>query len=359
MGKRGYFAVLLIAAAAAGGYWYWTEQQSGQSEAAAAEAASGPPPAPVETALAETGTVRTEVEAAGSLLANESVVITSEIAGRIDAIPFTEGQAVERDEVLIGLDSASLEAELQQAQANLELARMTYERNKTLVDRGSGTRVSLDESSIQYEVAKAEAAIMQTRLAKTSIAAPFTGVVGLRSVSTGDYVTPGEAMVTLTSIDPIKVDFRVPELFLGRIGEGQAIEVRVDAFPGRTFTGEVYAVDPTVDVNGRAVRMRARIANEGGTLKPGLFARVSLVLEVRDNAVLVPESALVPQGRDKYVYRVEDGTAVLTRVEIGNRLPGKVEIVGGLDADATVVTAGQLRLRDGARVNVVASGREG
>lgn len=349
MPKRSLFILVLLALIAAGAYWYWLPRPAPPAPVQA----GGPPPAAVEVAAAESGTVTNRIEAAGSLRANEQVVIAPEIAGRVAAIPFDEGSRVTKGEALVELDASTLEAEATQARANLALTRMTFERAQTLVERGSGTRVSLDEATIKYEVARAEAAIAEDRLAKTRIAAPFAGIVGLRSISVGDYVTPGRDMVTLASIDPIKVDFRVPELFLDRLAVGLPIEVGVDAFPDRRFTGEVYAIDPVVDINGRAVQLRARIANDDGLLKPGLFARVSLELETRKDAVMVPESALVPQGGDKYVYLVEDGTAKLTRVEIGARMPGRVEIVSGVAAGATVVTAGQLRLRDGARVNIV------
>lgn len=343
---------LLAVAGGGGGYWY------AQRAAAPPPAAGpgGPPPAAVEVVRAETGPVTSRIEAAGSLRANEQVVIASEIAGRVAAIRFDEGRPVAEGDLLIELDSSTLEAETAQVRANLALARMTFERMQTLVERGTGTRVSLDEATIKYEIARAEAAIAEDRLAKTRITAPFAGLAGLRSVSVGDYVTPGKSMVTLTSIDPIKVDFRVPELFLGRLAVGRTVEVRVDAFPDRSFVGEVYAIDPVVDVNGRAVQLRAQIPNAGGLLRPGLFARILVELETRQDAVIVPESAVVPQGGERFVYRVEDGRARLTRIEIGARMPGRVEIVSGLDAGATVVTAGQLRLRDGAPVNIVAAG---
>jgi len=202
-------------------------------------------------------------------------------------------------------------------------------------------------------VAKANLALAQARLEKASIAAPFSGIVGLRAVSAGAYVTPGDRLVGLADIDPIKVDFRVPELVLSSLRVGQVIHLTVDAIPGKTFEGKIYAIDPTVDVNGRAVRLRARIANPDRLLFPGLFARVQIVIERRENAVLVPESAVFSRGHERLVYRVVDGRAVLTKIELGQRRPGEVEVTDGLGHDAMVVTAGHQKLRDGARVEIV------
>src|SRR5690606_6629421 len=156
--------------------------------------------------------------------------------------------------------------------------------------------------------------------------------------------------------DPIKVDFRVPELVLSSLRAGQAIRVTVDALPGETFEGEIFVIDPIVDENGRAVRLRARIPNPDRVLKPGLFARVRIVIDRRENAVLVPESAVFAEGRQRFVYRVVDGRAALTPIELGHRRPGEVEVVAGLAAGDVVVTAGHQQIRDGARVEVINRG---
>jgi membrane fusion protein (multidrug efflux system) len=181
-------------------------------------------------------------------------------------------------------------------------------------------------------------------------------VVGLRKVSVGDFVGVGQDMVNLEQIDPLKADFRVAEIYLAALRRGQRIELTVDAFPGENFTGEVYAIDPLIDESGRSILLRARLPNSDGVLRPGLFARVTLVLNEREDAVQVPEQALVPQGQDQYVFRVVDGKAVFTEVSVGIRREGMVEILDGLGPDDEVVTAGQLKIRDGAAVNPVAAG---
>ncbi len=327
---------------------------------APAPAAAAPPRAapPVETASVEVERVTEEVEALGTLAANESVVIAPEIAGRVTRLGFKEGERVKEGQLLVALDSAILETEVKQAQANLDLARDTYERARALAQRGTGTQVALEQATAQLAANEASVALAKARLERATILAPFGGVVGLRSVSVGDFVAVGQNLVTLTDIDPIKVDFRVPEIFLGKVKDGQAIQIRLDAIPDRAFEGKIYAIDPVVDVNGRAIRLRAQIPNPDLALKPGLFARVTIVVDARENALLVPEAAVIPEGTGRAVYVIHDGKARLTKVEIGKRLPGKVEITQGLSAGAQIVTAGQMRLRDGAPVDVKAAPRQ-
>ncbi|WP_119460287.1 efflux RND transporter periplasmic adaptor subunit [Rhodospirillaceae bacterium SYSU D60014] len=326
------------------------ESDSGNG-AAAAPAAE--PAMPVEAAPVQVDTVTAEIEAVGTLQSNESVVLGPEIDGRIAEILFREGEAVEKGKVLVRLDTEILEAELAQARANLILSEANYERANTLANQGTGTVRARDEALAQMQTDRANLILAEVRLENASIRAPFEGVLGLRSVSVGAYVRPGDRIVNIEQIDPLKVDFRVAEVFLPNVRVGQKIDVTVDALPGEIFRGQIYAIDPQVDVSGRAIRLRARIPNPEGRLSPGLFARVSIIVEQRENAVLVPEAALVPQQDGKFVYRIEDNKALLTKVEVGRRLPGQVEILEGLGPDAVVVTAGQQRLRDGAPVDVV------
>lgn len=326
-----------------------------QPASAARQPPSSParaPSVPVETALVEVGRVADEIEALGTLGANEVVVIAPEVAGRLTALGFREGDQVAKDQVLARLDSTIAEQEVRQAEIDLRLASDSFERSRSLVQRGSGTQVSLEQATAQYNAAQVRVDLAKSRLEKTTIPAPIKGVVGLRSVSIGNYVTPGQTLATLTDIDPIKVDFRVPELLLSSMRVGQRVRIRVDALADRAFEGEVYAIDPVVDVNGRAIRLRARVPNPDLALKPGLFARVAIETQSRADALLVAESAIVPEGTEKAVYAVVDGQAKLIRVKLGQRLPGKVEVVEGLERGMRIVTAGQIRLRDGVAVEI-------
>lgn len=346
------FVLLLLVAGLAGGGYYGYRHYLAGGEPARASAPAAPRAIPVEVAAVELITVKEEVEALGTLAADESIVIAPEIAGRVVALGFKEGERVKAGQELVKLDTAILDAELKQAMADLGLARDTNERLKGLVARGSGTQVALDESTARLASSEARLQLGKAKLAQSTLVAPFSGVVGLRSVGVGDYVPVGKTLITLTNIDPIKIDFRVPEIYLARVKTGQPVQVRIDAAPDRAFTGQIFAIDPVVDVNGRAIRLRATVPNADLSLKPGLFARLSIVIDSRENAIVVPEMAVVPDGIGKMIYVAENGKARRVPVELGKRLPGKVEVIGGLKPGMQIVTAGQMRLRDGATIAV-------
>ena len=218
---------------------------------------------------------------------------------------------------LITLDDSIYQAEVAQYEARLDLTRRNNSRAAELFDRKVATARTRDEASTAVRTAEAELALSRARLDKTRLNAPFEGVLGLRKVSLGDYVNPGQEIVNLEDLDPIKVDFRVPESALQLLKDGQAIEVQVDAFPGKTFRGEVYAINPLIDVQGRSVVVRARLPNTDGLLKPGLFARVGLIVDRRENAMLIPEQAVVPMEGRSTVFVVRNGKA--KQVEVTDR----------------------------------------
>jgi membrane fusion protein (multidrug efflux system) len=350
--KRFLLLILIVGLAGGGFYGYRAYQKGAQPTEARAAVNPRAAGIPVEVGRIEVTTVNEEVEALGTLSADESVVIAPEIAGRVVSLGFKEGERVKKGQELVKLDTAILDAELKQAQADLSLARDTFQRNQSLVQRGAGTQVALEQATAQLASNEARLQLAQAKLAQSTIVAPFNGVVGLRSVGVGDYVSVGKTLITLTNIDPIKVDFRVPEIFLSRVKVDQPIRVKVDAVPGRDFEGRIFAIDPVVDVNGRAIRLRAAIPNADLVLKPGLFARIIIIVDQRENALVVSETAVVPDGVGKMVFVVQDGKARRVSVELGRRLPGKVEIAKGLTPEMQLVTAGQMRLRDGAAVSV-------
>ena len=293
------------------------------------------------------------ITAVGSLRSDESITVRPEVAGRISAILFKEGQHVGKGMTLIRLDPAINAAEVQQARANLKLAKSKYDRAVELSQRNFISGQAKDEAENNLRVAEAAVALVEARLAKMEIKAPFSGVIGLRVVSVGDYVKEGADVVNLESVDPLKVDFRVPEIYMRQVQVGQTLSVSLDALPGKSFDGKVFAINPLVDAAGRAVVIRAIVGNPDTSLRPGMFARVKLITRDEKEALVVPEQAIVPQGDEQYVFRIVDGKVARVKVELGQRREGKVEIVKGLDANDVVVTAGQLKLRDGMAVTVL------
>jgi membrane fusion protein (multidrug efflux system) len=274
------------------------------------------------------------------------------VAGRINTIAFQEGQPVAKGAMLVRLDPAVPLAEAQQARANLVLAKTKWDRAIDLAKSNFISGQAKDEAENNYKVAEASAQLAEAKLAKMDLRAPFSGIIGLRSVSMGDYVKEGADLVNLESIDPLKVDFRVPEIYMRQVKVGQPLQVQLDALPGRTFEGKVFAVNPLIDAAGRSVVIRAMVRNPDTSLRPGMFARVRLITRDAQDALVLPEEALVPQGDQQFVYRILDGKAVRTKVDVGQRRDSKVEILNGVDKDDMVVTAGQLKLRDGAPVNI-------
>jgi membrane fusion protein (multidrug efflux system) len=332
-----------------------TPEIAGTATAAAPAAAqgTGKRAPPVETAKARSSEAAVELQSVGTLTSDESVAVAVEVAGRIETINFKEGEAVKSGDVLVTLDNLLASADLAFADANLKLAESNFERASSLSKTGAGTARSRDEAVAALETARAAYELARVRRDKTQIRAPFDGVVGLRGISVGAYVQVGQTLVNLEKIDTLKLDFRLPEINLRDVKVGQTVEIAVDAYPDRRFRGEVYAIDPLVDANGRALKIRARLANPGGLLRPGLFARVRLIGASRGQVVLIPEGAIVPRGNDIVVFTVQDGLATETKVRLGRRAGGEVEVLEGLAADATVVTAGQARLSDGGPVEVV------
>ena len=359
----GALALLAIALAAGAGFWFG-QQRAGPpgAGAGAVSDAQAKAPAPVspgvvvEAVKVVTAALPQTITAVGSLRSDESITVRPEVAGRINAILFNEGQRVTRGATLVRLDPSINEADTQQARANLKLAKSKFDRATDLAKSNFISGQAKDEAENNLRVAEASLQLAEAKLAKTEIKAPFAGIIGLRVMSVGDYVKEGADIVNLESIDPLKVDFRVPEIYMRQVQVGQPLEVTLDALPGKSHEGKVFAINPLVDATGRSIVIRALVKNADTALRPGMFARVRLITRDQQQALVVPEQAIVPAGDEQYVFRIVDGKAVRTRVLVGQRRDGKVEILSGLAAGDTIVSAGQLKLRDGVPVAVAGNG---
>jgi len=328
--------------------------QAPGKDGGAAAVKGGPPPAmPVKAAAARIAPAVDEVGAVGTLRADEGVTIRPEIAGRIAEIRFNEGQGIARGALLVKLDPAELAAVLASSTAQAQLDKQRLERSEDLYKKSFISQQALDESRSNHARSVAKQREDEARLAKTEMRAAFPGVAGLRQVSEGQYVAAGTDIARLEKIDQLKLDFRVPEAFIGKLKAGQPVKVLVDAYADKVFPGTVYAIEPGVDDQTRTILLRARVANPELRLRPGMFARVQVQLGVREKAVWIPEAAIVPKGQDTTVFRVIDGKVDLVRVQTGVRKVGEVEIVKGLAAGDLVVTEGTQKIGAGSSVVLV------
>ena len=346
-------AVSLATLALVAGASYWAGTRSAPPPAAMPAPAKGTVPAVVvEASRVSVVRLPQTLSAVGSLRSDETVVVRPEVAGRIAEIAFREGERIGKGDVLIRLDDSVQRADLERARANLTLSRTKHERAVDLRNKGFVSTQALDELENSVKVAEADADLMNARMDKMTLRAPFSGTVGLRQASVGDYVKEGQDIVNLESLDPLKVDFRLPELALTQVKNGQTLQIALDALPDRAYDGVVYAINPLIDANGRSIVIRAQVPNRDGRLRPGMFARVRLFTSGERESIVVPEEALFPVGEDKFVYKVVDGRATRQKIEIGQRREGRVEIMNGLARDDVVVTAGVIKLREGVPVAI-------
>jgi membrane fusion protein (multidrug efflux system) len=373
--KKIYTAVAVVGIGLAGAAaWWWQNQPTGAVPVAAAPGAKpggGAPgaggaggrpggpggPVGVEVARAEAMTLTDDVQAVGSLKSSQGVMLRPEVSGRIARLGFVEGQRVQRGQLLVQLDDTLQQAQLKQAEAQASIARTNLQRSRELLAQNFVSQSAVDQNAASLQVAEAQVALAQAQLARMRVLAPFDGTAGLKLVDIGDYVKDGADVVNIEDLTALTVQFAVPERYIDRLRVGQPVDVAVDALPGRSFKGRVQAVDSQVDANGRALQVLAQVNNPGALLKPGMFARPRVIFSVREGAVLVPEEALGPLGAQQFVFKIvdgPDGQKLSQRLEakIGLRLPGKVEIVEGLQAGDVVATAGQTRLLRGDRLPV-------
>ena len=367
--KKPYLLMAFIGVAVASGAAWWlqnkpakapTETASGAAPAAPA-GAGGPPRAPsVEVAQVEKTRIVDETQSVGSLRSNQGVILRPEVGGRVSQVLFKDGQRVKKGQVLVQFDDQLPAAQLMQSKAELSIAQANHTRNQELVAQNFISKRSLDESEASLQVAQAKLALAQATLQRLKVVAPFDGVAGLRQINVGDYLKDGADMVNVEDIDAVLLDFRLAERFQAKIKPGQKAEVSFDALPGQKFTAVVQAIDPLIDANGRSVGVRGCIDNRQMQLRPGMFARVSAVFGEREDALIIPEEAIVPQGGRTFVVKVVPGAnkdeqmSERVAVKIGLRQPGRVEILEGLSFGDTVVVAGQQRLqKDGTVLRVL------
>jgi membrane fusion protein (multidrug efflux system) len=310
----------------------------------------GMPPSAVETVVVHAQSAPNVFETVGSLRSAEAIMLRPEVAGRVQQIHFSDGEHVASGALLVTLDDALVRADLNEANANLANSKRAYGRAQELAQKQLIARADLDKAQAALGVDQARAASAATRLSKAQIRAPFGGMLGLRKVSVGDYVAPGQDLVELVRLDPLEIELSAPEVAMSKLAVGQKVLFGVDAFRDEQFNATIESISPLVELGGRSVALRARFDNPQGKLRPGMSAHVRVELDSNGSALLVPEQAIVPMGEQKNVYTVLAGKAKLVPVTIGMRLPGFVEITSGIKEGDEGIVAGIQKIGDGAPV---------
>ena len=321
-----------------------------------AKGAGGPPggfAAQVVAVKAGKQPVTETLSIVGNVMANETVDLKPEVDGRVVAINFEEGQRVEAGQLLVEINSGETEAMLAEAEANQQLAQSKWDRSKELLQTRAVSKQEADESKATYDMTAAKVSQMREMLRNMKVKAPFAGVIGARHISPGQVVTKSTTIATLADFDVVKIEGNVPERLLAQAKVGQKIALSIAAFPGETFDGEVYFIAPQVDPVNRTGLVKAKVANADLRLKPGMFASADLTLKVRENAVVIPEAALMPEGEKFSVFIVDETmTAQVRPVKPGVRIAGRVEILEGLSGGETVVVEGWQKARPGGKVKL-------
>ncbi|WP_241967565.1 efflux RND transporter periplasmic adaptor subunit [Pseudidiomarina insulisalsae] len=307
---------------------------------------------PVEVTKATVKPFRDIIEALGTARANESVVITAQTQDKVTAVHFNDGDTVAAGDLLVELDAREELARVQELKFRLAEANRQYQRLKDLRKQNAASVQQVEAQDVVVKEIVAALEVAETQLAQQQIIAPFAGRLGIRQISVGSLVSPGQQITTLDDITPIKLDFNVPELFFASLAIGQEVKARSGAYPGRDFTGTIRSIDSRVDPLTRSILVRAELANEEGRLRPGMLLRVQLLRSV-ENVMQLPERAVVPLDTRHFVYVIDDNNIAHERqVTIGRRKPGVVEIVDGIEVGEKVVTEGIVRMRDGIAVNI-------
>ena len=312
--------------------------------------AAGPPAMPVEVAVARADTVVDAILASGQIESIQSVELRPEIEGRLAAILVREGAEVVKGTPLFQVDDGELKAEVARAEADRDLARQALERTRELIDQQASSQADLERAEATARSTRAQYDLLSLRLARTTVRAPFSGVVGQRFVSVGDYLTTSTRLASLQTVQPQRAAFQVPERYAAALKAGQRVVFRVAALPGKEYTGVVDFVDPVVQLPGRTITVKAEVANPRRELQAGMFIDARLATAVRPNAVVIPEDAILPIQGSSFVWVAKDGKATRREVVLGVRTPGWVETKSGVEAGESVVVGGQERLSEGAPV---------
>lgn len=346
--------VLLLLAVIFGGIFGWKYRQLQQMQA---QMSQPQPPAAVAATTVEQEAWQPTLRAVGSLVAVNGVAVSTEVAGVVSGVAFESGETVERGDVLIRLDDSVDRAALTGLQADRELARVQFERTQDLLERRALSRSEFDEAKARFDAARAAVTEQRARIALKTIRAPFGGLLGLRRADLGEYLSPGARIVQLQALDPIYLDYAVPESQFNRLRVGQQVEARMDAVPGESFRGSISAIDSGIEAGTRTVTVRATLPNPEGALRPGMFAEVETLEGEPQPVLTVPRTAVSFNTYGDFAFLIaegDDGELTVERraLTTGATRQGRVVVEDGLADGDRVVRAGLVKLRNGQRVTI-------
>lgn len=318
---------------------------AGGNEKATRSRGTQPSTVAVEGMVVTTSSIDDKIFSTGTLLPNEEVEIRPEISGRMVGIYFEEGSQVKAGQLLVKMDDSELKAQLKKVKVQEQLARSEESRQKQLLDIDAVSQEEYDVALNQVNTLEAEKDLLEAQIRKTSIYAPFGGIIGLRNISQGGYVTPTSMIASLLQVDPIKLEFSVPEVYSSRLHEGATVSFGVSGID-EVFSARVYAIDSRIDVNTRTVKARAKSDNPGNVLNPGAFARVEVVLDTYEDALLVPSEAILTELEGQKIFIAKGGKAISQRIKTGIRTESAVQVLEGLQAQDTIILTGLLSIQD-------------
>jgi membrane fusion protein (multidrug efflux system) len=301
--------------------------------------------------VVKAGAFENELEVTGSIEANESVSLQSEISGLVTGIYFTEGSNVKKGTVLVKINDRDIQAQLQQVLTGQKLSKSNENRAKQLLEKGAISQEEYDTSLAELQSLNAQAQLVRAQLAKATIRAPFDGKIGLRNISIGEYLTPNKVIASLSAVNPVKISFSVPEKYSGQIKVNSEVDFNTDGL-NQTYKGKVYAIEPGINAQTRTLSIKALAANPKSELLPGSFAKIRLTLNTMEDALLVPNEAIIPVLKGKTVFITENGKAKQVPVESGTRTADRIVITSGLKAGDTVLTTGAMALKNDVPVKV-------
>lgn len=305
----------------------------------------------VDGIVVSAGDFTNDLEVTGTIEANESVSLRSEVSGLVTSINFKEGTSVSKGTLLVKINDRDIQAQLQEALTKQKLSGTNENRSKQLLEKGAISQEEYDTSLADLQSLKSQTSLIRAQLAKTSIYAPFSGRIGLRSISVGEYLTPATMIANLSSVNPLKISFSVPEKYIGQIKLGSEITFTTDGY-SKSFTGKVFALEPGINTQTRTLQIKALVPNERNELLPGSFAKIKLALTTAKDAILIPNEAIVPVLKGKTVFISKNGKAQQVPVEAGTRTAESIVITSGLKVGDTVLTTGAMALKPDAPVKV-------